>query len=104
MTKNAFIFSWDSNGLESLVPITKYEHWDKTNLMKILKNEKIERNPLDSIIRSLILRARINSHRNYEIYAVDCDLSLNEEFWTDQWKNDPESTAKLVREQGHKLF
>jgi len=31
-TQNAFIFSWDQLGIESIIPITKYEHHDKQNL------------------------------------------------------------------------
>lgn len=104
MTTNAFIFSWDMYGIESIVPITQYEHQDKINLMRILKEEKTERNPLDDIVRMLILRARFNPQRHYEIYAVDCDSSLDEEFWRTQWAENPQFTADLIRERGHKLY
>lgn len=89
MTKNAFIFSWDIYGIESIVPITKYEQLDKENLIRILKEQTTMRNPLDSIIRSLILRARCNTQRHYEIYAVDCDPDLDEAFWRKQWEENP---------------
>ncbi len=36
MTTNAFIFSWDCNGVEAIVPITQYEDMDKRNLINIL--------------------------------------------------------------------
>lgn len=104
MTKNAYIFSWDMYGIEAIVPITQYESHDKENLMRILKEQPTERNPLDSIVRSLILRATFNTQRHYEIYAVDCDPSLDEKFWREQWEENPQFTADLIRERGHKLY
>jgi hypothetical protein len=104
VTANAFIFSWDIYGVEAIVPITQYEHHDKENLMRMLKEQPTERNPLDSIVRSLILRAKFNGQRFYEIYAIDCDASFNEEFWQKQWKEHPQTTADLIRERGHKIY
>lgn len=104
MTTNAYIFSWDMYGVEAIVPITQYEHHDKENLMRMLREQPKERNPLDSIVRSLILRATYNPQRHYEIYAVDCDPSLDEKFWRNQWEENPQFTADLIRERGHKLY
>jgi hypothetical protein len=104
MTTNAFIFSWDCNGVESIVPISQYEHIDRENTLRILKEEELLANPLDTIIRTLILRAHVNPQRNYEIYAVDCDSSLDEAFWREQWISNPQFTADLIREKGHKLY
>lgn len=104
MTTNAFIFSWDMTGIESIIPITQYEMIDKRNLINILAERPKERNPLDSIIFNLITRARANSQRHYEIYAVDCDPSLDEEFWRKQWEENPQFTADLIREKGHKIY
>jgi hypothetical protein len=104
MTTNAFIFSWDQLGIEAIVPITQYEHHDKQNLIRILSEKSVERNPLDSIVRSLILRARYNPQRHYEIYAVDCDESMDDTFWRQQWEEFPQETADLIRERGHKLY
>lgn len=104
MTTNAFIFSWDQHGIESIVPISQYEHWDKQNLMNMLGDKPTKKNPLDSIVHSLIIRARVNSQRHYEIYAVDCHPDLDEEFWRKQWNEHPQFTADLIRDRGHKLY
>jgi len=104
MTTNAFIFSWDQYGIESIVPITAYEHHDKQNLMLMLKGEQPKRNPLNNIIHNLIIRARVNNQRHYEIYAVDCHPDLDEEFWRQQWEEHPQFTAELIREKGHKIY
>lgn len=103
-TKNAFIFSWDQLGIDSIVPITQYEHHDKQNLIRILSEKPTIKNPLDNIVRSLILRAKFNSQRHYEIYAVDCTEGMDEKFWREQWEEYPQETADLIRERGHKLY
>ena len=104
MTTNAFIFSWDHSGIEAIVPITQYEHHDKQNLIRMLSEKPAVRNPLNSIMQSLLLRARFNPQRHYEIYAVDCAESMDEAFWREQWEEYPQETAKLIRERGHKIY
>ena len=104
MTTNAFIFMWSREGIESIIPITQYEHWDEEQLMNILKEEPVESNPLNSILSRLKMRAKFNSHRHYEIYAVDCHVDLTEEFWKLQWEQHPQFTADLIRERGVKLY
>jgi hypothetical protein len=103
-TKNAFIFSWDNTGIESIVPITQYEFHEQENTMRLLREQPRIRNPLDNIVRSLLLRAQFNSHRHYEIYAIDCAKGMDEEFWREQWEEYPQATAELIRERGHKLY
>ena len=101
---NSFIFSWDIHGIESIVPIEKYRQHDKDQVINILKGNETVRNPLHSILQSLLIRARLNSQRNYEIYAIDCDESLDEKFWKEQWTSNFESTAEIIRSRGYKLF
>jgi hypothetical protein len=104
MTTNAFIFSWDQLGIESIVPITQYEDWDKVQLMEVLKGNKLAKNPIGGIIGMLTMRARFNTHRHYEIYAIDCDAELDEQFWKERWEDNPQWCADLVRKKGYKIY
>ena len=104
MTKNAYIFSWDQEGIEAIVPITEYEHHEKQNLIRMLSEKTVVRNPLNGIVQMLLLRARFNPQRCYEIYAVDCDKDMDEKFWRAQWEEYPQETAEIIRERGHKLY
>jgi hypothetical protein len=90
MTNNAFIFSWDCYGIESIVPISKYETWDQQQLMNMLGNEKVTKNPLNAIVSSLLMR-------------IDCSPDLDEQFWKTQWAENPQFTADLIREKGIKI-
>jgi hypothetical protein len=103
VTTNAFIFSWDCNGIESIIPITQYEEMDKRNLINILAERKKEHNPVNNIIFNLTMRARFNTQRHYEIYAIDCSKELDEQFWRERWKSDPQFCADLIREKGLKI-
>ena len=104
MTTNAYIFMWDMQGVESIIPITKYEEWYKRNTWNALTDNPVERNPINGIMQSLILRARYNTQRHYEIYAIDCSDDLDEEFWRKQWEEYPQETAELIRAQGQKIY
>jgi hypothetical protein len=104
MTTNAFLFSWDQLGIESIVPITQYERIDIDNTMRMLADKPIVKNPLDHIVRAILLRARFNTHRHYEVYSIDCAKEMDEKFWREQWDKYPQETAELIRERGHKLF
>lgn len=101
MTANAFLLMWNQHGLEAVKGITEYEQLDKDNVIRILKGEKAERNPLDGILRSWMLRSRFNPQRNYEIWAVDCsDASVIEQDWYDWFDSNPQHCANLVRSKG----
>jgi len=104
MTINAYIFSWDQYGIESIIPTTEHEHFEQQNLINILSDKPCIRNPLISIIQNLILRARYNPQRYYEIYAIDCSKDLSADFWREQWQECPQETADLVRSRGVKIF
>lgn len=103
MTTNAFIFSWDSYGIESIIPITKYENTEKENIVLMLKGQEPKKNDINRIISNLKLRAMYNNHRHYEIYAIDCTSELTEDFWKNQWQEFPQETADLVRIRGYKI-
>lgn len=104
MTTNAFLFSWSVMGIESIVPITQYEEYDKINVWNALSDKPQVRNPLTSILQHMILRARVNPQRFYEIYAIDCEEDYTEEFWTEMWTNSPQECAELIRERGTKIY
>lgn len=103
-TNNAYIFSWDMSGIDAIVPITEYEGIDAENTMRLLKNEPAERNPLNSILQMMIMRAQANSQRHYEIYAIDCAFEIDEKEWRANWESDPQGCADLIRARGEKIF
>ena len=104
MTTNAFILVWDCYGLESAIPITQYENFEKEKVWATLKGEEPEKSPFGTILNSVIMRARFNPQRNYEVYAIDCARSFTADGWHKFFNDTPQTAANLVRERGHKIY
>ena len=104
MTTNAFLFSWDIHGVESIVPISQYEDWDTLNAFAVLEGNAKTDNPFNRILHFILMRARFNPQRFYEVYAVDCDPNITESDWQYMWDSDPQHCANIIRERGIKLY
>ena len=52
----------------------------------------------------LIMRARANPQRNYEIYTVQVDPDVSLKDIQDMFKDTPQDIVDLVRARGHKLY
>lgn len=104
MTTNAYLVYWCNEGLESVVPISHYESIDVENTFRLLNNEIPVRNPIYSIIQMMILRGQFNTQRHYELYAVDCDQTIDKQDIEQMFEDDPQSAADLIRSRGVKVF
>ena len=104
MTTNAYLVYWCEEGLESVIPITEYEQWDRDNTFRVLNNEVTLRNPINQLIQNMMLRARVNSQRHYELYAIDCDNSIDKTDIEQMFEDDPQTAADLFRSRGHRLY
>ncbi len=90
-----YIAMWDMHGLEYLANVTKI---DQENTFSILKDEGTKLVPL----REMILRAKFNSQRHYEIYAFISPLSQEEiEFC---FENNPQTIVNQIRSVGHQIY
>jgi hypothetical protein len=95
---------WNQYGIESIIPITQYEDQSKLDMWKILKEEPTGKNPLDEIISAMMMRARFNTERSFEIYAMDCEEGITEENLWEFWDNSPQCAADLTRQKGVCIF
>jgi hypothetical protein len=103
-----FLAMWDEMGIECLQDITD-EHPDnvaRAHLFNAIKNsEPMPKSQLGSQIQAMLLRARFNSQRHYEIYVFTADDSINQ-VNLDNWvKDDIQGFVDWVRENhAKKLF
>ncbi len=95
---HVFLFMWDMYGLEFCQDVTKVE---KRNMMKALKNEQLER-PFN--LNALLLRARYNTQRNYEIYTMTVEQGITEEEVTEWFNSDPQYAVDQIRARGRRLY
>ena len=97
---------WDMNGLESLINVTQIEkehaQWEKENIFRILKEENHAVKPAHVPLDMMILRAKFNSQRHYEIYAFDSELS--EQAISKTFETSPQVMVDAIRGIGHKFY
>jgi hypothetical protein len=89
---------WDCNGLECLFDITDIEG---DSLMAKLKGETY-RVPFN--ISTMMIRARVNSQRSYEIYAFTTDATMDYDFVKEMFESDPQVIVNSIRETGNKIY
>ena len=65
-------------------------------------------NPVDRevgrIYQSIMMRARVNSQRHYEIYTVQTDPSISKDDMVRMFEENPQHMADLIRERGNQLY
>lgn len=109
-----FLLSWDMYGLESLIDLTTLENLrleeERIRLIKIL-SDPTATDPgdqtgaaLNRAVQGILLRARVNSQRHYEVYTIQVDPSINEQDLQDLFKSNPQHAAELIRERGNRLY
>jgi hypothetical protein len=101
-----FVAMWDMLGLEALINVTQiekeHEDWEKENIFRILKDQDKTLKPAHVPLEMMILRARVNSQRHYEIYAFDSELS--EEDIRETFETSPQVIVDAIRNIGHKFY
>ena len=95
---NDFLLSWDCYGLEALIDISGKR---KSATFATLANKPLPELPE---LTPILLRARMNPQRNYEVYALVCDPDITEATLRAMFKDDPQGTVDLIRERGVKLY
>ena len=93
-----FCVMWDCNGLESIGEIVD----PALKTWAVLANKPVPRE--DFNIEHWKLRARYNTQRHYEIYAIGVEGSITQEDLAEMFKQDPQYAADLIRAKGEQLY
>ena len=97
---NLFIMAWDCNGLEAVVNITEYE---KEATWAMLQDQEPSKK-ISHIVNYLMLRARANGQRHYEIYTMNAQDGITDEDIRSMFESDPQGSADLIRDRGNKIY
>ena len=101
-----FVAMWDMTGLECLINVTaiqkEHARWEKENIFRILKDQNKTMKPANVPLDMMIMRARANSQRHYEIYTFESELS--EKYIKETFKTDPQVIVDAIRNVGHELY
>ena len=101
-----YLAMWDMLGLECLYDVdlhmNRNNEWDKKKIVSILKEEKLPEKPPQIPLQLMILRARANSQRVYEIYEFNSTMGYKE--LTKVFNDDPQPVVEWIRENGKKVY
>jgi hypothetical protein len=97
---------WDMQGLECLYDVDLYmnrnNEWDKKKIVSILKEETLPEKPPQIPLQHMILRARVNSQRCYEIYEFNSTLAYKE--LIEVFNDNPQPVVEWIRDNGKKVY
>ena len=93
-----FLVMWCNEGLESVVDITADEQQRAWTALK-------GKSPVSQLpnLNHMILRARYNMQRHYEIYTVEATDGITADDIRDMFENSPQTAADIIRERGNCL-
>lgn len=94
-----YLLSWDCNGLECCINISNIE---KQQVWATLSNKEMPK--LNQIVSAVMLRARYNSQRHYEVYTVNVSEGITEQDMLQMFEDNPQGMADLIRERGNKIY
>lgn len=95
-SSHTFLVMWDCYGLETLIDVTARE---QENIISALKGEPGRyTNP----IQMMIIRARANSQRFYEIYYFNSEICEAEIL--DMFKHDTQTIVDAIRRIGESVY
>jgi len=111
--QNLFIVSWDNTGLEACIDITEdrdqSETFEQEKLFDIIRNpDTVPRNEhlrrVNQMVSAMMMRARYNPQRHYEIYTVTTDRDITQQDLRDLFETGPQAAADMIRERGTQLY
>ena len=95
-----FVVSWCCEGLEGIIPVSQLE---REETFALLQGKTIT-DYASHAVNSMLLRARFNPQRFYEVYAISAQAGITAEDIEGMFNADPQCAADLIRERGQKLF
>ena len=93
-----FIAMWCAEGLECMFDITDCNH----DMMISKLQGTTYKTPFN--ISTMMLRARANSQRQYEIYSFEVEAELSLDDMKDMFNGNPQYFVDLIRKQGVKIY
>lgn len=100
MSKN-FVVMWCCEGLEAIVDVEGIEH---NNMLHALKTGVLPKATIDQYLTMMMFRARANTQRHYEIYAISAQEGIEEDDIRDMFETNPQYAADTCRRIGEKIY
>jgi hypothetical protein len=102
-----FLAMWDNQGLECIFDVdqelTEQQEWEKTKVWNTLQGVKTPARNSNIPLKQMIIRAKANSQRHYEIYQFAAE-GLDIEDIKSAFETDPQFIVNHIRKNGEKIF
>lgn len=95
-----FLISWDTNGIEAIVPIGEMR---EENIAAKLCGDKEPHN-IGSIYNMLTMRVRFNPQRSPQIWGINVDDSIDKDTLRNIADTTPQVLVDLVKAKGVMLY
>ena len=106
MVKN-FLAMWDNQGLECIFDVdeelSQQKEYEKTVVWNTLQGLKTPSRSSNIPLKQMILRAKANSQRHYEIYQFAAQ-GLDIEDIKIAFEDDPQFIVNHIRKNGRKIY
>jgi hypothetical protein len=89
---------WDENGFEVLKDCSS---WERESLLNTIAGKPLTPAPVN--LQVMIMRARFNPQRNYEIWTFNTEESLDEDTLWSYAETNPQALVDMIRERGKQL-
>ena len=94
-----FLIMWCNEGLECCIDITEDQ---QQRMWERLKGQPLRETAIPNY-NHLLLRARVNSQRHYEVYSVEATDGITAEDIKEMFEASPQMAADTIRRLGHCL-
>jgi hypothetical protein len=102
-----FLAMWDNQGLECIFDVdeelSQQQEWEKLQVWDTLKGIKRPARNSNIPLKQMIIRAKANSQRHYEIYQFAAQ-GLDIEDIKIAFETDPQFIVDHIRKNGKKIF
>lgn len=105
---DTFLVMWDNTGLECIFNLTdakkEYDEWHSIVMWEKLQGRTVHLPPPgDPPLKQMILRAKFNTQRHYEIYTFNA-TGLDKKDIKDMFESNPQYIVDWIREHGEKIY
>ena len=94
-----FLIMWCNQGLECCIDITEDQ---QQRMWERLKGQPLRETAVPNY-NHLLLRARVNSQRHYEVYTCEATDGITAEDIKEMFETSPQTAADTIRRLGHCL-
>jgi hypothetical protein len=90
---------WDERGFETLKDCSS---WERETFLNTIAGKELTKPPVN--LQAMMMRARFNPQRHYEIWTFNTEDSLDEETLWSYAEHNPQALADMIRNHGKKLY